>query len=54
MGQAEALAAAVRRLLGSPSFRARLGNAGRETAVRYFSPEGQAMSLAKLFREMVS
>jgi glycosyltransferase involved in cell wall biosynthesis len=45
MGRAEDLAAAVRRLLGSPSFRTELGKAGRETAVNRFSPERHAQMI---------
>ena len=51
MGQSEGLAAAVRRLLCSPSLRTGLGNAGRETAVNRFSPERHAQMIYQVIQE---
>jgi len=45
MGNAEALAVALRRLLADPGLRRSLGAAGRETAVRRFAAEPHARAL---------
>ena len=52
MGRAEELARAVAALLRSPALMARLGQAGREMALKYFSPERHAMIIVQLFRKL--
>jgi glycosyltransferase involved in cell wall biosynthesis len=53
MGQPGELATAILSLLKSPSLRTRLGNAGRDTALRFFSPEGHATIMTQLFRDVI-
>jgi len=47
-GDASALAAALDRLAGDPSLRARLGNAARETALKHFSLDRLAVDVRRL------
>jgi glycosyltransferase involved in cell wall biosynthesis len=52
-GNAKELGAAIIRLLESPSLRSRLGKAGLDTALKYFSPESHATIMDQLFRDVV-
>jgi glycosyltransferase involved in cell wall biosynthesis len=51
MGHAKELTTAILTLLRKPSLRSRLGEVGRETAVRYFAPEDHATTMARAFQE---
>ncbi len=51
LGNAEELEAAILTLLREPSMRAKLGEVGRERALRYFAPEGHATTMARTFQE---
>ncbi|MFZ2089643.1 MAG: glycosyltransferase family 4 protein [Desulfobaccales bacterium] len=54
MGSEEGLATAILTLLRSPGIKERLGNAGRETACRSFSPEVHAALITQVFRQALS
>ena len=53
MGDSEELAAAVIALLRSPALRARLGKAGREAALKHFSPKKHAALIARVLHGVV-
>ena len=53
MGQPQELAAAVITLLRSPALRARLGQSGREAALKHFSPAKQAALIVRVFHDVV-
>lgn len=48
-GDAEGLSAAIRRLAADPEMRRRMGDAGRERAVRHFSPERMLTAIEALY-----
>jgi glycosyltransferase involved in cell wall biosynthesis len=52
-GDAEALAAALRRLLGDPDLRARLGDAGRARVLARFTWKQAAIGTAERYREAI-
>ncbi|MBI4172523.1 MAG: glycosyltransferase family 4 protein [Actinobacteria bacterium] len=53
-GDADALAAALNRLLGNPAERDRLGSAARRCVEERFSPGGDAAAITRLYRELVA
>ncbi|MGX1503358.1 UNVERIFIED_CONTAM: glycosyltransferase involved in cell wall biosynthesis [Streptomyces graminofaciens] len=53
-GDAEALAAALRRLLGDPDLRARLGDAGRARVLARFTWKQAAIGTAERYREAIA
>jgi glycosyltransferase involved in cell wall biosynthesis len=53
MGRSKELAAAVIALLRSPALRDRLGQAGREAALKHFSPKKHAALIARVFHDVV-
>lgn len=52
-GDAEALAAALHRLLGDPALRAQMGEAARQRAHRQFSLRGQAERTVEVFQDLL-
>jgi glycosyltransferase involved in cell wall biosynthesis len=48
----EALAAAIKRLLGDPELRQRLGNAGRERVLREYQVEGVARQTLQVYERV--
>lgn len=50
-GDSQALARCVRRLMGDPALRERLGHAAREHALEHFSPEARLPEWLDLYRD---
>jgi len=53
-GDSDALASALKRLMGDPELRRRMGQAGRERALRYFAEDRMTSETEKLYEDLLA